>query len=134
MSDPPPTRLTIPEDEHALTSDPAPMRPGGSDMTLISLGKKYGTFEALKNEMLYLGSEGQDDDGRSDGSQDGSASERSRWDDLDVHVVWGERSVWEVPKAAWEMQKEVEAGRLAGRRMRKVQFTQVKGGNHFVSE
>lgn len=128
LPEPRPTTLTISDEERALTADPATMRPGGSELTMISLGKKLGTFEVLKNEMLYL-------DGDHDNAKARKLEEsRARcWDDLEVHVMWGERSVWEVPKAAWEMQKEVEAGNLAGRRMRRVVFTKVKGGNHFVS-
>ncbi|KAF5326931.1 hypothetical protein D9619_004291 [Psilocybe cf. subviscida] len=126
LPEPRPTTLTIPDEERVLTADPAPMRPGGSELTMISLGKKLGTFEVLKNEMLYLdGDHGDDRVTKADEDRDRS------WDNLEVHVVWGERSVWEIPKGAYEMQKEVEAGSLAGKRMRKVIFTKVKGGNHF---
>lgn len=107
-------------------TDPNSMQPGGSELTMISLGKKLGTFEILKNQMLYLGG---------NQAHDGHAGldKESNWDDLEINVVWGECSVWEVPKGAWEMQNEIEAGALHGKRMRKVVFTKVKGGNHLVS-
>lgn len=125
LEDPRPSVLNFTPEETAYVQDGSPMQPGGSEITIVDLGNKYRVFEMLKNDMLYT------NDQSGEGRQ--GDLEISDWNDLEVLVLWGERSVWQMPKAAWELEKELNEGRLGGKLMRKIEVVKVPGGNHFVS-
>ncbi|KAF5326932.1 hypothetical protein D9619_004290 [Psilocybe cf. subviscida] len=123
LEEPRPSVLNFTPEETAYVQDGSPMQPGGSEITIVDLGNKYRVFEMLKNDMLYT------NDQSGEGRQ--GDLEISDWNDLEVLVLWGERSVWQMPKAAWELEKELKEGRLGGKLMRKVEVVKVPGGNHF---
>ncbi|KAI0712946.1 hypothetical protein C8T65DRAFT_646206 [Cerioporus squamosus] len=52
--------------------------------------------------------------------------------DVEVRVMWCDRSVWETTHAAWCVAAELEDAREKGRLVREVHLARVRGGNHFV--
>lgn len=99
----------------ALYSRPA--APGGSDATLKNSGILHNIFAKIKQLALYPS----DDD------------PQSGWEDIELRSVWCDQSVWEIPWGIMGLQTEIVNAKKAGKRMRNITLTQLKGTNHFVS-
>ena len=108
-------RMTTAELAHSLYRTPG--EEGGSDELLMIGGYRTGAFRDLWKAALELAPTGGGNDLR----------------DVEVRVVWCDRSVWETTHAAWTVAAELEGAREKGRAVRRVQLTRVRGGNHFVS-
>lgn len=52
---------------------------------------------------------------------------------LKVRMVYGLSSVWSIPWAVWELEKDVKRWSEEGKSIRPVKFLPVEGANHFVS-
>ncbi|KAL5531561.1 hypothetical protein ACEPAG_4438 [Sanghuangporus baumii] len=55
------------------------------------------------------------------------------WPRFGVDVVWGEKSIWVVVDATWELQKAREKADKEGIVGRPLRFFMIPGANHFVS-
>ena len=59
---------------------------------------------------------------------------RKYWPRIGVDVVWGEKSIWVIVDAVWELQKareKADRDEIAGRLLR---FHMIPEANHFVSD
>ena len=108
-------RMTTAELANSLYRTPG--EEGGSDELLMIGGYRTGAFRDLWKAALELAPTGGGNDLR----------------DVEVRVVWCDRSVWETTHAAWMVAAELRDAREKGRAVRRVSLTRVRGGNHFVS-
>ncbi|KAI0743330.1 hypothetical protein C8Q80DRAFT_1236436 [Daedaleopsis nitida] len=112
---PPPTlrAMSAAHRDAVLCSEPA--EAGGSDH-LLALGAFHaGLYAELRAQAWALHPRREND-----------------LRDVEVRVVWGDRSVWEVVHAAWAVKEELRAARAAARPMRNMTVARVRGGNHFA--
>lgn len=52
---------------------------------------------------------------------------------LKVRMVFGLSSVWSIPWAVWELEKDVQRWSEEGKTIRPIKLLPVEGANHFVS-
>ena len=119
VDDPPPTVRTMGLDDIRncvyIPSDAT----GNSDKRLLLGGHFAGVFADLWNDAFAISPE--------------PSHARKALRDVEVRVVWCERSVWEMVLAGWNIKTEMEDARLKGRTVRNVSAVCLRGGNHFVS-
>ena len=111
----------MPLDTFLSVTYDAPGRPGGSDRALLHSGVPVSFFGHLRERALRL-------------SEPGAELAGSEWRDVEVRIVWGDASIWEVPYLVMCMKEELQAERGQGSPMRNVDFARVRGANHFVSK
>ncbi|RDX48063.1 hypothetical protein OH76DRAFT_696785 [Lentinus brumalis] len=112
-------RMTIGQRTSCLYFPPG--EEGGSDQLLMIGGHRAGVFGDLWQAALALAPIGNGNGNRND------------LRDVEVRVMWCDRSVWETTHAAWCVAAELEDAREKGRLVRDVQLARVRGANHFVS-
>ena len=124
------SRMT-PAEVRATVCD-AQAAPDGSDRLLLHWGVRTGLFAALRKRALFPpapgGGQGQ---GRGRGQGQGAAP--PAWPALEVRVVWGDQSVWEVLYATHALRAELAEAAATRTPMRPVTMARVRGANHFVS-
>ena len=89
---------------------------GGSDQLLTFAGHRARMFGKLWEDAVML-----------------SENACKLWRDVEVRLVWCDRSVWEVVHAAWWVEAQVAEARAKGRQMKNVTTLRIRGANHFVS-
>ncbi|KAI0766173.1 hypothetical protein BD413DRAFT_636601 [Trametes elegans] len=120
-----PARTTIPPSDNGVPSA-APIDPaasGGSDWAVLYGCMTLGVFGSLRRRALLLPGNGQ--------ATTGDPVLGDGWRDVEVLVVWGDRSVWEAPYAAWALREELDRARKDGYLVRDVKIMRLKGANHF---
>ena len=55
------------------------------------------------------------------------------WQDLEVRVLYCDRSIWDSVQAGWWVQAQTARAHAEGRPMRNVKAVRFRGANHFVS-
>ena len=132
LTDPPPTLRTIPPETMGEVACMAPGVPGGSDRAVLFLAGRTGAFAELRQDALRLStSESGEEHGA--GPDSLTAPTGTEWADVEVRILWGDMSVWEMPYAVSCFRAELEERRKSGARMRNVTFARVRGAIHFVS-
>ena len=89
---------------------------GGSDQLLVAGGYRVGLFGKLWEAAVAPSRAGED-----------------RWEDLEIRVLWCDRSIWDSVHAGWWVEAQVARARAEGRAMRNVTTVRFRGANHFVS-
>ncbi|KAI0738065.1 hypothetical protein C8Q80DRAFT_1114191, partial [Daedaleopsis nitida] len=54
------------------------------------------------------------------------------WPDVEVRYLWCDRSIWEMPLAAFRLSRDLEEAKSQGKRVRIVNFVRFRGANHFA--
>ncbi|TBU30271.1 hypothetical protein BD311DRAFT_755099 [Dichomitus squalens] len=116
---PTPTLRAIPLEELPRMVHPPPGQDGGSDHFLVVNGHRVGFFRGFWQDALRVSPESTED-----------ASEE--WRDVEVRLVYCDRSTWECVHAAWHTEIEQEEAQKTGLPIRKLFLTRIRGGNHFV--
>ncbi|KAI0744998.1 hypothetical protein C8Q76DRAFT_605350 [Earliella scabrosa] len=118
VDDPPPTVRTMGLDDIRncvyIPSDAT----GNSDKRLLLGGHFAGVFADLWNDAIAIAPE--------------PSHARKALRDVEVRVVWCERSIWETVLAGWNIKTEMEDARSKGRTVRNVSAVCLRGGNHFA--
>ncbi|RPD78506.1 hypothetical protein L226DRAFT_457815 [Lentinus tigrinus ALCF2SS1-7] len=117
--DQPPTMARMTTAELARCLHRAPGDEGGSDELLVVGGHRTGAFGDLWQAALEL-------------AGPRAVGDRNDLREVEVRVVWCDRSTWETTHAAWCVAAELEGAREKGRLVRKVTLARVRGANHFV--
>ena len=118
LDDPPPSTKNMTTEEYQGSPYDPPCEPNGNESPLARAAIMHGVLEALKEGAFYsrhvpLGAED--------------------WCSVDVHYVWCENSVWEMPLGYHLLSTELEEARKGGKQVRDVSFGLIRGANHFVS-
>ena len=108
------SRMT-PAEVRATVCD-AQAAPDGSDRLLLHWGVRTGLFGALRKRALFP-----------------PRAPAPAWPALEVRVVWGDQSVWEVLYATHALRAEIAEAAARRAPMRAVTMARVRGANHFVS-
>ena len=114
--EPAPTLRTMNAEERTRTVYPPPGTLGGSDQLLTFAGHRARMFAKLWEDAVTL--------------PENACKLRK---EVEVRLVWCDRSVWEVVHAAWWVEAQVAEARAKGRRMKNVTTLRIRGANHFVS-
>lgn len=117
--DQPSTLANMSPEERAESTYEAPGLIGdgpgvGSDLALGKVLANYGLGKRLRESALYLAKD-------------------DYWRDVELRIVWCDRSIWAMPWAARSVAAELEEAKKAGKATRKVSIVRIRGGNHFVS-
>ncbi|KAH9934518.1 uncharacterized protein BXZ73DRAFT_45795 [Epithele typhae] len=88
----------------------------GSDMGMIILWAVHGISGLTKERAFYLEPD----------------AHRSGWEEVEVRVVWCDRSIWPSAWAGKRLEEELAAAREDGKAMRKVQVARFRGANHMA--
>ncbi|KAI0641979.1 hypothetical protein C8Q79DRAFT_265895 [Trametes meyenii] len=120
----PPSTLTyLTEDERAAALYFPPGLPGGSDFVLLHAGAAYGLYDVLRQGALFLPTSERS-------SLDETLSVGDAWQDVEVRLVWADRSFWEGPYVAHAMRREMAEARKEGKAMRNITLLRFRGANH----
>ena len=93
--------------------------PDGSETLTAKLCAENGIYKDLKEKAFYLPSQTGEDSGR--------------WRDVELRVVWCDRSVWAMVLASRGVEDELAEAARTGRETRKISLVRLRGANHFVS-
>ncbi|CDO72521.1 hypothetical protein BN946_scf184983.g4 [Trametes cinnabarina] len=118
LSDPPPTATRMTPQDLAETTYGPPQAPDGSDPLIAQAGVRHGACLAMKDGAFYL--------------QEPPVHGASDWANVEVVVLWGDRTIWEVPWGTMLLQRELEEAKKEGKRVREVKTVRIKGANHFA--
>ncbi|KAI0675557.1 hypothetical protein C8Q78DRAFT_988127 [Trametes maxima] len=111
------------EDERAAILHFPPGLPGGSDFVLLYAGVAYGLYDALRKGALYLPT-------TELSSLDSAPQVGDAWKDVELRLVWADRSIWESPYLAHAMRYEVAEARKEEKAVRNVTLLRFRGANH----
>ncbi|OSD08611.1 hypothetical protein PYCCODRAFT_1448798 [Trametes coccinea BRFM310] len=103
------------EDLAELTYTP-PAAPTGSDHQLMIAGMTHGTYGKLKDAAFFPDEPG----------------DAIPWPELEVRMLWGDKSFWESPWGVYLLSRELEEAKKEGRRTRDIELVRFKGANHFA--
>ncbi|KAH9940405.1 uncharacterized protein BXZ73DRAFT_98841 [Epithele typhae] len=112
---PTPTLARMTPAEVRATVCAAQTSPGGSDALLLHWGVRTGLFAALRRRALFP-----------------PARAAPPWPALEVRVVWGDESVWEVLDATHALRAELADAAAKRAQTRPVTLARVRGANHFA--
>ncbi|RPD58175.1 alpha/beta-hydrolase [Lentinus tigrinus ALCF2SS1-7] len=122
LTHPPPTISAMTAEERALALYPSPGDPGGSDCVLNLTGIPSGAWPVLRESALRVPQ-----------GEGGDAATGSRsWDAVELVYLWCDATVWEVIWGVHSLKQAVQEARIAGDKVRRVTFVQIKDANHFI--
>ncbi len=134
LADPPSTISTLSGEEKAAMTYP---RPDVTDFDLrtMDVGNRTGLIASLREGSLYLQGKGRlgGEVACANGVL-GTGNGPDGWRDLEVRVVWCEKSVMEVAYGMMLLEWELADARRKGAWIRNVSVVRVKEGNHFVRD
>ncbi|OSD05350.1 hypothetical protein PYCCODRAFT_1475403 [Trametes coccinea BRFM310] len=114
---PPSTFDAMSENDRRSTMHASPGAPGGSDWDLLFGSCLLGTVRNLRKGALYPP--------RAD-------AKAEDWGNIELRVLWGDRSVWAVPYAITHLRQELAHADREGRDRRPVSVMRLRGANHFA--
>ena len=135
LADPPSTVTTLTPEEKAAMTHPFP-DVTGLDLQVMELGVRTGLAATLRERALHTTKL----PGRQEGESANSVGETEKvdgpdaWRDVELRVVWCEKSVMQVPYGMMLLGLELEEARKKGAWLRDVRIVRVKEGNHFVCD
>ncbi|PIL34393.1 hypothetical protein GSI_03168 [Ganoderma sinense ZZ0214-1] len=132
LAEPPSTISTLSPEEKVAMTHPFP-DVTVLDLKVTELGVRTGLTATLRERALY-------DKNKLPGRQDGGSANKleeagdgpDTWREVELRLVWCEKSVMQVPYGMMLLGLELEEARKTGAWIRDVRIVRVKEGNHFV--
>lgn len=131
LADPPSTISTLTPEEKAAMTHPFP-GVTGLDLQVTDLGVRTGLAATLRERALYTSKLPGRQEGESVNSVGETGDGPDAWGDVELRMVWCEKSVMQVPCGMMLLGLELEEARKKGAWLRDVRIVRVKEGNHFV--
>ncbi|KAM5540094.1 hypothetical protein V8D89_006234 [Ganoderma adspersum] len=128
---PPSTISTLTPEEKAAMTHPFP-DVTGLDLQVTDLGVRTGLAVTLRERALHTSKSPGRQEGESANSVGETGDGPDAWRDVELRMVWCEKSVMQVPYGMMLLGLELEEARKKGAWLRDVRIVRVKEGNHFV--
>ncbi len=103
----------------------APANSGGSDNLFMVGAARHGFWATLRKVALLISPLSSE---APDSTEDGV----KEWENIELHYIWCDQSAWESPWATVSLRAELEEAKKAGKRVREVTMTRIRGANTFV--
>ena len=109
--------------DRELVWDAPGLEPDGSDALVAKACERAKVYAPMREMALY-----------EKGGSDEGQGEDMGWREVELRVVWCERSIWPAVWAGCSFQAEIAEAQRTGKEVRRpVSIARVKDANHFVS-